>query len=94
MIKGGEKKDNAILMVLRRYISEKSRVVRGRQTAKNGIRKLRREGSIISRPHRKPWTKVPDRKASKVFVDNKIFTKRELHARYEVEMEAYAKRSR
>ena len=93
MIKGGEKKDNAILMVLRRYISESKAVLfEGdnyseewhKEAAKRGLNNIKTTPEALDQ--------YLTEKANKVFVDNKIFTKRELHARYEVEMEAYAKK--
>lgn len=93
MIKGGEKKDHAILMVLRRYITESKAVLfEGDNYSDEWHAEAARRGlnNIKTTPAALEQYLTP--KAKQIFVDNKIFTNRELHARYEIEMEAYSKK--
>ncbi|MFN3939410.1 MAG: glutamine synthetase type III, partial [Chitinophagales bacterium] len=92
-IEEGEKKDSAILKVLRQLISESKAILfEGdnyseawhHEAAKRGLNNIR------TTPEALEMYVTP--KAEDVFVRNQIFSKRELHARYEIEMEAYAKK--
>lgn len=93
MVDEGEKKDSAILKVLRQMITESKAILfEGdnyseawhTEAAKRGLH------NIKTTPEALEMYITP--KAEAVFVNNNILSKRELHARYEIEMEAYAKK--
>ncbi|MBK8680479.1 MAG: glutamine synthetase III [Chitinophagales bacterium] len=92
-IEDGEKKDNAILMVLRQMITESKAILfEGDNYSEAWHEEAEKRGlkNLKTTPEALEMYITP--KAERIFVDNKIFSKRELHARYEIEMEAYAKK--
>ena len=93
MIKGGEKKDSAILIVLRRYISEcKAILFEGDNYSDEWHAEAARRGLNNIKTTPEALEMYLTEKAHNIFVDNKIFSERELHARVEIEMEEYAKK--
>ncbi|MGB1242380.1 MAG: glutamine synthetase III [Chitinophagales bacterium] len=80
-----EKKDGAILRVLRRYVSQSKRILfEGDTYSKEWIKEAAKRGlsNVSTTPHALDFFRTA--KAEKVLVSNKIYTKRELQARYEV----------
>lgn len=92
-IKEGEKKDSAILMTLRRYITEcKAILFEGDNYSDEWHAEAEKRGLNNIRTTPEALEQYLSDNAHKVFVDNKIFSEKELHARVEVEMEEYAKK--
>ncbi len=80
-----EKKDGAILRVLRRYVSQSKRILfEGDTYSKEWIKEAAKRGlsNVSTTPHALDFFRTA--KAEKVLVSNEIYTKRELQARYEV----------
>ena len=93
-VKGGENKDSAILKVLRRYISESKDIL---FEGDNYSEEWQKEAVEVRGLHNVKTTPeaidfYAEKKASDVFVKNKILSSRELHARQEIEFEEYAKK--
>ncbi len=94
LIKGGENKDNAILKVLRRYISESKNILfegdnyseewQKEATEKRGLHNVKTTPEAIDF--------YATDLAKNTFVKNNILSERELHARQEIEFEEYAKK--
>lgn len=92
-VEEGEKKDSAILKVLRQMITEsKSILFEGDNYSEAWHAEAQRRGLNNTKTTPEALEMYLTPKAEALFVSNNIFTKRELHARYEIEMEAYAKK--
>ncbi|MFI5171675.1 MAG: glutamine synthetase type III, partial [Chitinophagales bacterium] len=94
LVKGGENKDNAILKVLRRYISESKNILfegdnYSEEWAKEATEK-RGLNNVKTTPEAIDF--YATEKTKNIFIKNKILTERELHARQEIEFEEYAKK--
>lgn len=93
LIDKGEKKEIAILQVLQRFIvTSKSVLFEGDGYSDEWEQEAKKRGlpNETSTPH--ALTVLTSEKAERVFRDMGIFTKNELHARYEILMEDYIKR--
>lgn len=93
LIKKGDKKDAAILKVLRNYIKESKKILfEGdnyseaweKEAAKRGLENIKTTPDALEAYLRKENVKI--------FVGNKVFRESELNARYEILQEAYAKK--
>ena len=94
LVKTGEGKDNAILKILRRYISESKNILfegdnYSEEWAKEATEK-RGLNNVKTTPEAIDF--YATEKAKAVFVKNEILSARELHARMEIEFEEYAKK--
>ena len=90
LIAEGEKKDGAILRVLRRYIKESRRILfEGDNYCDAWAKEAEKRGlsNVKTTPQALNFFVTED--AKKVLVDNGIFSERELRARYEVLEENY-----
>ena len=90
LIAEGEKKDGAILRVLRRYIKESRRILfEGDNYSDAWAKEAEKRGlsNVKTTPQALNFFVTED--AKKVLVDNGIFSERELRARYEVLEENY-----
>lgn len=93
LIEKGDKKDIAIIQVLRKYISE-SKAIRfegdnyseawAEEAAKRGLSNMKTTPEALQ-------SYITD-KAKQLFIDNSIFTDRELEARVEIMLEEYVKK--
>lgn len=93
LIENGDKKDIAIIQVLRKYISE-SKAIRfegdnyseawAEEAAKRGLSNMKTTPEALQA--------YITEKAKKLFIDNSIFTDRELEARVEIMLEEYVKK--
>jgi glutamine synthetase len=92
-VKGGSKKNDAIAEILQGYIkSSKQILFEGNGYSDDWVKEAKKRGlSNI--------TNTPDslkayigKQAEKVFIKNEIFTKEELHARYEIMLEEFVKK--
>lgn len=93
LIENGDKKDIAIIQVLRKYISE-SKAIRfegdnyseawAEEAAKRGLSNMKTTPEALQ-------AYITD-KAKQLFIDNSIFTDRELEARVEIMLEEYVKK--
>lgn len=93
LIKSGESKDHAILKILRRYISESKNILfEGDNYSEEWAAEARQRGlhNVKTTPEAIDFYATAN--AKKVFVENKILSERELHARMEIEFEEYAKK--
>ncbi len=93
LTKKGEDKEKAIVKIIQKYIVESERIIFNgdgyskeweKEAAKRGLK------NIKSTPEALLAFTTPE--AIKLFSSNKIFTERELHARYEVLLEEYIKK--
>lgn len=90
LIGEGEKKDGAILRVLRRYVGDVKKILfEGDNYSNDWEKEAKKRGlnNIKSTPHALDFLITED--AEKLFVENGILNKEELHARYEVFQEQY-----
>jgi glutamine synthetase len=93
-IKSGEAKDSAILKLLRQYICESKDILfegdnYSDEWQKEAVEK-RGLKNVKTTPEAIDFYATED--ARNVFVNNEIFSERELHARQEIEFEEYAKK--
>ncbi len=80
-----EKKDGAILRVLRRYVSQSKRILfEGDTYSKEWMEEAAKRGlsNVAAPPHAFDFIKTKE--ATSILVENEIYTQRELEARYEV----------
>ncbi len=93
LIDGGEKKDAAILKVLKKYIeTSRSILFEGDNYSEAWAKEAEKRGlpNVKTTPEALDFL-VTDL-AKKIFVDNKILNDVELHARHEIELEKYIKK--
>ena len=93
LIKKGDKKDAAILKVLRNYIRDSKKVCfEGDNYSKAWEEEAEKRGleNIKTTPHALDAYLKP--KNVGVFVLNKVFSEKEIHARYEILQEGYVKK--
>jgi len=91
--KEGEKRDGAILRVLRRYIKEGKRILfEGDNYSDEWVKEAEKRGlsNVKSTAHALDF--LISKNAEAVFTESNIFTKEELHARYDVLQENYQKK--
>jgi glutamine synthetase len=93
LISKGQKKDEAILKVLRRYIVESKNIrFEGNGYSEEWVREAKRRGLSNINNTPEALDALVSEKAKKLFIENNIFTERELEARYEVLLETYTKK--
>ncbi|MCF8304273.1 MAG: glutamine synthetase III [Bacteroidales bacterium] len=93
LIEKGNKKEDAILNVIKRYISESKRIrFEGNSYSEEWMKEAEKRGlsNITSTPE--ALKVLNDPKTVELFEINNILTKRELEARQEIKLEKYAKR--
>ncbi|MFI5219676.1 MAG: glutamine synthetase III, partial [Bacteroidia bacterium] len=93
LIENGQKKDDAILQVLRRYIVE-SKAIRfeGNGYGDEWVKEAKKRGlnNITTTP--KALDAMVSKKSIKLFETNNIFSEREAEARHEILLETYTKK--
>ena len=93
LIKKKEKKDVAILKVIRQYIKESKNILfEGNNYSEEWHKEAEKRGlpNLATTPVALDAYMTP--KAEKLFVGQDVFTERELHARYEILLEAFIKK--
>ncbi|MCB0514585.1 MAG: glutamine synthetase III [Chitinophagales bacterium] len=93
LVEGGEKKDGAILRVLRRYITDAKKILfEGDNYSKEWEEEAQKRGlsNVKTTPYALDFLVGDD--AKEIFVDNHIFSHTELEARYEVLNEQYQRK--
>lgn len=93
LIEKGEKKEIAILHILRDYIS-RSKPIRfeGDNYSESWVREAESRGLSNFKSTPEALTAYVSEKSRKLFVDNGIFTEREINARHEIVLEEYIKK--
>ncbi|HEY6083344.1 MAG TPA: glutamine synthetase III [Chitinophagaceae bacterium] len=93
LIDKGEKKEIAILQVLRKYISSsKSILFEGDNYSEDWTREAERRKLPNIRTTPLALDAMAGKKAKEVFIDNHIFSDKELEARHEIQLEEYIKK--
>lgn len=93
LIKKGEKKDVALMTVIKRYIKE-SKAIRfeGNGYSDEWAQEAERRGLKNIKTTPKALDVLLDPKTDKLFEETGVFTKRESHARHEILLESYFKK--
>jgi glutamine synthetase len=93
LIKKGEKKDVAIMTVIKRYIKE-SKAIRfeGNGYSDEWAEEAKKRGLSNIKTTPKALDVLLDPKTDKLFQDTGVFSKRESHARHEILLESYFKK--
>jgi glutamine synthetase len=89
----GQKKDDAIFSVLRKYIVESKNIrFEGNGYGDEWVKEAKRRGlnNVKTTPHALDF--LVSSKSVKLFTEFNIFTERELEARYEINLETYTKK--
>lgn len=93
LIEKGEKKEIAILQVLRQYISESKKIrFEGDNYSEEWAEEAKRRGLNNFKTTPEALDAYVTNKAKDVFFSNNIFSKRELEARHEIMLEDYVKK--
>src|SRR5690606_6075439 len=93
LIKKGEKKDVALLKVIRQYIKESKNILfEGNNYSEEWHKEAERRGLPNLRSTPVALDAYVTDKALKLFTGQDIYTDRELHARYEILLEAFVKK--
>ena len=93
LIKKGEKKDVALMTVIKRYIKE-SKAIRfeGNGYSEDWTKEAEKRGLSNIKTIPKALDVLLDPKTDKLFEDTGVFSKRESHARHEILLESYYKK--
>ena len=93
LIKKGEKKDLALLMVIKRYIKESKNIrFEGNGYSEEWEQEAERRGLPNIKTTPKALDALLTDKTDLLFEDTGVFTKREAHARHEILLEAFYKK--
>lgn len=93
LIDKGQKKDDAIFNVLRKYIVESKNIrFEGNGYGEEWVKEAKKRGlnNVKTTPNALDFMVTP--KSKKLFIEYNIFTERELEARYEISLETYTKK--
>jgi glutamine synthetase len=92
-IKGGRTKEEALLDVLRSYIKKSKNIIfEGNGYSEEWVKEAAKRGLNNTKTTPKALDSYVTLKAEKLFIDNDVFSKRELHARHEIMLETYIKK--
>lgn len=87
------KKDDAIFQVLKRYISESKNIrFEGNSYSEEWVKEAENRGLSTGKSTPKAIKAYVSPKTLKLFKDHNVFSERELQARYEIKMEAFARK--
>jgi glutamine synthetase len=87
------KKDNAILHVLKRYITEAKPVLfEGNSYSDEWVKEAEKRGLSNFKTTPEALKSYTSRKSIELFVNNQVLTEREILARYEIKLESFAKK--
>ncbi len=93
LLKKGEKKDVALMTVIKRYIKEsKSIRFEGNGYSDEWAKEAENRGLSNIKTTPKALDVLLSEKSDKLFTDNGVFSKRETHARHEILLESYYKK--
>jgi glutamine synthetase len=93
LIAANVKKDEAIFQVLKRYISESKNIrFEGNSYSEEWIKEAERRGLTTAKSTPKSIRNYTSVKTIKLFKDHDVFTERELRARHEIKLEAFARK--
>ncbi len=93
LIDKGEKKEIAILQVLRKYISSSKNILfEGDNYSEDWTKEAERRKLPNIRTTPLALDAMAGKKAKEVFIDNHIFSDKELEARHEIQLEEYIKK--
>jgi glutamine synthetase len=86
-------KDEAIFQVLRKYITASKNIIfEGNGYSDEWVKEAEKRGLNNRKTTPEALVGLIDPKSIKVFEENDVLTKREIHARYDIQLESYAKR--
>jgi len=89
----GAKKDDAIFQILRNYISSSKKIrFEGNGYGDEWVKEATKRGLKNIKTTPQALDAMLEKQAIKVFTDNKVMTEREIHARYEIQLETYTKK--
>jgi glutamine synthetase len=87
------KKDEAIFQVLKRYITESKDIrFEGNSYSEEWVKEAEKRGLSNNRSTPRSVKTYISAKTIKLFKDHNVFTERELHARYEIKLESFARK--
>jgi glutamine synthetase len=87
------RKDEAMFQVLKRYITESKNIrFEGNSYSEEWIKEAERRGLSNLRTTPEALKSYISSKTVKLFTANKVFTERELHARYEIQLETFTRK--
>ncbi len=93
LIAGKVKKDEAIFQVLKRYITESKNIrFEGNSYSEEWIKEAERRGLTTAKSTPRAIKNYISGKTIKLFLNHSVFTERELQARYEIKLEAFARK--
>ncbi len=93
LVEGGVKKDEAIFQVLRKYIVESKSVrFEGNGYSQEWVEEAARRGLTNITDAPSAIKAYVEEKSIRLFTENKIYSEKEVEARYEVEVEKYIKK--
>ena len=93
LIKKGEKKDVAIMTIIKRYIKESKNIrFEGNGYSDEWAKEAAKRGLSNIKTTPKALDVLLDTKTDKLFEDTGVFSKRESHARHEILLESYFKK--
>jgi glutamine synthetase len=93
LIKKGDKKDVAILTILKKYIKESKNIrFEGNGYSDEWAAEAEKRGLQNIKTTPKALDALVSEKTEKIFEETGVFTKREAHARHEILLEAYYKK--
>jgi glutamine synthetase len=93
LIKKGEKKDVAIMTIIKRYIKESKNIrFEGNGYSEEWAKEAEKRGLSNIKTTPKALDVLLDPKTDKLFEDTGVFSKRESHARHEILLESYFKK--
>lgn len=91
--KKGLGKDEAIFQILRKYITASKNIIfEGNGYSEEWVKEAAKRGLNNRKTTPEALVGMIDEKSIKVFEDNDVMTRREIHARYDIQLEAYSKR--
>jgi glutamine synthetase len=87
------RRDEAMFQVLKRYITESKNIrFEGNSYSEEWIEEAEKRGLSNMRTTPPALKSYVSKKTLKLFTENKVFTERELHARYEIQLETFTRR--
>jgi glutamine synthetase len=92
-IKKGKNKEEAIMEILRSYIKKSKNIIfEGNGYSDEWVKEAAKRGLSNIKTTPKALDAYVSLKSEKMFIENKVFNKRELHARHEIMLETYIKK--
>ncbi len=93
LIKNGKLKEEAIMETLRRYVKKAKNIIfEGNGYGDEWVKEASRRGLSNIKTTPQALEAYISLKSEKMFIENKVFNKRELHARHDIMLETYIKK--